>query len=169
MNWSDFYTPVPIQDADRKKAWLAPEDAEVWMNIAGKIQKADSRKKLYNDVMNEWLKKQIQSETPVRSYIEENCLRKVLIYGGGTLGELVYKEIENECDITVCDQSGEERPWYDGSIKTPDMLENSFFECIIITPIHVADAIRKVLEKKRIKGNRVISVSEIINRKAVSI
>ena len=169
MNWSDFYTTLPSPDSASPKVRSASGDTEAWLKLAGKLQKADSRKKLYNDVMNEWLKKQIQSEAPIRSYIEENHIRNVLIYGGGTLGELIYKEIKDECDITVCDQCNEERPWYGGEIKTPDMLENSFFECIIITPIHVAAAIRKVLDKKRIRGNQVISVSEIVNRKAVSI
>lgn len=165
MNWSDFYTARHTQAIGGSDMQPPEENIDSWMDIIMKIQKADTRRNLYSDIMNEWLKKQIQSEAPIRSYIEENHFKNVLIYGGGTLGELVYTEISNECEITVCDQSGGKRMWYEKAIKTPDMIENNVFDCIIITPIHIVSEIKEILVKKQINADQVISVSEIINRK----
>lgn len=164
MNWNAFYGNACIINDEKSGLGIATEEIEAWMEAVAQIQKADLRKGIYNDVMNQWLKKQICGESPICNYIEGNQYKNVLIYGAGILGELVYTEVKEKCEITICDQNSNKRTWYDGTIGCPERLENRFFDCIIITPVHIVEEVKAVLDQNKICGNEVVSVTEIVGR-----
>ena len=90
----------------------------------------------------------MQGKNAVSDYLSEKGCKNIVIYGRGSLGEFVYKELSETGDVNVMffidnGVSAENTV----SIKdiSPHALEKA--DAVIITPIHVKDVIKNDLLK----------------------
>lgn len=126
----------------------------------------NSRAKLYDDLMTQWNINKTNNIHIIDS-LRENDLKKIAIYGIGTLGELLYNEIKNTDVKISCfiDQSAENYVYGfdDVMVITPDVIHNiGMVDAIIVTPIHVYESIEKTIRNNGFNG-KVISLERLIN------
>lgn len=112
------------------------------------ILKSEPREKAYLPVVNKWLEYKMQGKNAVSDYLSEKGCKNIVIYGRGSLGEFVYKELSETGDVNVLffidnGVSAENTV----SIKdiSPHALEKA--DAVIITPIHVKAVIKNDLLK----------------------
>jgi len=152
-NWLEFY----------KGEWYRKQvsTSHVYQYIFEKHQVQLSRRFMYEKVYSNWLKHRIEGVHPVAEHIGNNAIAYVVIYGAGTLGELVYKEIQDlDIHIAICDKKIDKVDWYNGNISSPVDLVYDQVELFIITPVHVYDEI--VLEIGLWGDERAISLLDLV-------
>lgn len=156
-DWSNFYT-------DNHMSHQNYNPYELNLYLLENAKKINERNRIYKDIMELWLRKRLEGATPVSNFISVYQYKKIVIYGAGTLGELVYQEIKDtKADIIVCDKSVENVDWFDNKISNVDFLKGKSFDCIIVTPVHVYDEIEKEIAKKSVKSN-IVSLIDIIRK-----
>ncbi len=154
--WIDVYDS-PCQDRHVKG-----NKDDVWKYVLEQERKQSQRKNLYYEITQNWLKKKLNKIAPVKEYISHEKYTNIVIYGAGTLGELVYDEIKSlNIVINVCDKDVTNVNWIDKEIMKVSDLRKFPCDCVIVTPVHVYDAIAKSLLE--IEAGRVISLEEILN------
>lgn len=154
-DWIDLYDnniPVHIPDGG----------FNVWEYVLKQEKKQSERKQLYNEITQRWLVKRLNNIEPVRQYVKERNYKDIVIYGAGTLGKMVYDELRDfDVEIKFCDQSVTETDWLDKGIMKLSDLKNSDCDCVIITPVHVYNGIKKNLIGIGVK--QMVSLAEILN------
>lgn len=64
-------------------------------------EKLSERSGTYYKLTYEWLQKKLQGES-ILAYFEENNIKKIAIYGKGSLGELLFQELRDSGIEIVC-------------------------------------------------------------------
>lgn len=98
-------------------------------------------------------------------FLKKN-IHKIIIYGGGELGRILYDQLQTENRVivdAVCDRniSGLDQYFINTKIISVDELSQKYNQnTIVVTPIYAYDAIYREIRKK-VKGN-IIDLSVII-------
>ncbi|MBD5136086.1 MAG: hypothetical protein HDT39_09035 [Lachnospiraceae bacterium] len=154
-DWSSFY-------ADSRTCHQNSSSDELYLYLLQNAKMVNERNRIYKDIMELWLRKRLNRLTPVSDFILAHQYEKIVIYGAGTLGELVYQEIKDmKADIIVCDKIAQFVDWSDRRITNLDSLKEKCPDCIIVTPVHVFEEIEKELAQKFIKS-KIISLLDIL-------
>lgn len=124
------------------------------------------RSETYYKLTYEWLNKKMQKKS-ITDYFERNNIRKIAVYGKGSLGEFLYQELRNSGIIVVCfiDQCSKEMLQTESAIPVVNLEEFSTLktdiDTIVITPIHAYDSIVHDLSQLKNKY-RILSLEDII-------
>lgn len=114
----------------------------------------DERINRYYDLLLNWIDG-LYGGRSITDYLKKTVGKKIAIYGNGTMGFLLYEELKKS-DITVeyfIDKRAKEIPLDIDDIHTisiEEIQKQNRVDAIIVTPIHVYDAIKADLEKKEI-------------------
>lgn len=123
------------------------------------------RYRLYYQILINWLKK-ITLGHKVENWFLKKNIHKIIIYGGGELGRILYDQLQTENRVivdAVCDRnnSGLDQYFINTKIISVDELSQKYNQnTIVVTPIYAYDAIYREIRKK-VKGN-IIDLSVII-------
>lgn len=124
-----------------------------------------NRQSQYYDALLDWIDN-MQGNRRIDAFLLENGYKKIAVYGKGTLGFLLYRELQN-ADVTIeffMDQTADE---YSSNvegipvIKKEELDKMEEVDAIIVTPIHAYENIRKDLEGMGVTIP-VISLNEAI-------
>lgn len=155
-NWDCFYKDVSNREI------VQDNDDEVWQYTMNEASIQLERKKQYDEIHSNWLAKRIDGISPVQQFVEKSGYKNIVIYGAGTLGELVYKELKTlNLNINICDQNENIVEWFDGQIIQPNRLSTMIFDCVLVTPVHVYDVIVKSLGLE--EDMRIVSLTQIMS------
>lgn len=129
----------------------------------GNLQK---RYKSYYELTNQWLNNQ-NEQKEMEAYFSENGLKKIAIYGMGTLGELFYKEIKKSgVEVVYFVDKNAETPYYAMDhipVVNIEEIENQpEVDAMIITPVYDFDEICKELERAGAADRALISLEDIV-------
>lgn len=109
-----------------------------------------NRQSQYYDALLDWIDN-MQSNRKIDTFLLENGFEKIAVYGKGTLGFLLYRELQNT-DVTIeyfVDQTADE---YSSNvegipvIKKEELDKMEAVDAIIVTPIHAYENIKTDLE-----------------------
>lgn len=121
------------------------------------------RNKVYYNILYLWIKNNLNYKN-IESYLLENELKTISIYGAGNLGELLYDELKSSKKITIkyiIDQSNVNKNYYEVPIIKLDQIENiEIVDCIIVTPIYAYDVIEDKLKQFGFKN--IVCIDDII-------
>lgn len=121
------------------------------------------RYKVYYNLMCQWLDNQ-NGHVSIAEYLLEKKIRRIAIYGKGSLGMRFYKELK-DCEVeVVCfvEKNAAEESFYE---QIPVVTMESDYlhkvDCIVITPVFDYESIAKDLSEHGVRKN-IISLEEII-------
>lgn len=100
-------------------------------------------------------------------YFEKNNIKKIAIYGAGTIGELFYNEIKNTglkvsffIDNNI-DKEGTSLG--DITIIGCDKIDiQESVDAIIVSPVLDYKEIEKMLQEKKLNATKIISLEQIV-------
>lgn len=140
---------------------ISDNSLEILDYVLKKEMRQSERKNLYYEVMQVWLEKRVKNIEPIKQYINQKGYKSIVIYGAGTLGEMVYDEINDlDISINVCDKNETKVHWTDKEIISVPELEKVIFDCIIITPVHLHNEIANELINIGVK--EILSLKELL-------
>lgn len=122
------------------------------------------RYKAYYEVLLQ-VRKNKKKRRSMEEYFEKKNVRKISIYGKGTMGSILYDEIDKNKINIVCfiDSNAKKNELFDGIVPVVnvenELIANS--ELIVVTPVHDYE---EIVKKIRRKGNRVpiVSFEEVV-------
>ncbi|MFG6377005.1 MAG: glycosyltransferase [Lachnospiraceae bacterium] len=155
-DWNVFYNT-------EKSKHFSGNASNVLEYVLSQEKRKDERKQKYNDVMRIWLKKRLENRKPINQFIEEKKYSSIVIYGAGTIGEMVYRELQDmDIIINICDKNIHKVDWFDKKIIYPSELSTLLCDCIIITPIHICNQIKESFPN--IETEKLISLLDILEK-----
>jgi len=155
-DWNVFYN-------SKESKHFSGNASDVLEYILSQEKKKVERKQKYNNVMRIWLKERIENRKPINRFIREKKYNSIVIYGAGTMGEMVYKEVqEMDVIINICDKNIHKVDWFDKEILYPLELSGLLCDCIIITPVHIYNEIKQSFPKIEIE--KFISLLDILEK-----
>ena len=125
-----------------------------------------NRQSQYYDVLLDWIDN-MQGYRRIDRSLLKSGYRKIAVYGKGTLGFLLYRELMNT-DVTIeyfIDQTADEYSSnVDGIpvVKKEDIFQMEPVDAIIVTPIHVYENIKKDLKCFGVEKIPIISIKETV-------
>lgn len=129
-------------------------------------EKSLERSKIYYKLVYEWFSKKNQNK-PVINFFYKYNIKRIAIYGKGSLGELLFQELENSDIKIVCfiEQNSSMMFQTEYGIPIISMKEfitlKSDIDAIIVTPIHVYDSVKN--ELLHINAcDKIISLEDVI-------
>ncbi len=130
-------------------------------------EKQLTRSNMYYDVVLAWLDG-VFNDRRIADWLRKNNYTKVAIYGKGTLGLLLYEELK-KCNIEIpyfLDQSAKEIPIRIDEIPVIAVSEfervQTDADVIIVTPVHVFEAIHKDIREAQI-DIPIVDLAQIVN------
>jgi len=123
------------------------------------------RYRMYYQILIKWLKKMTLGHK-VGNWLEKKGIHKIIIYGGGELGQILYEQLQTDSKVVVeaiCDQNTSRSAQYFRNsrvISVDELIQKYNHNTIIVTPVYAYDAIYKDISKK-VKGN-IIDLGMII-------
>lgn len=139
-------------------AYILYADSKVINNERRKSNRYAS----YYELVYKWLVNKNNGKK-IEEYFKKNGYNKIAIYGAGTLGELLYHDLEN-CNIEVKGFMDKNTSVGIDNVKTyqiEEMRENKEVDCIVVTPIFCFCDIEDELREKGII-NKIVSLEEIV-------
>lgn len=154
-NWSSFYNDIRYIHSDSNPA-------ELFMYLVDNAKKLNDRNRLYQETMELWLKAKFNMISPVCSWLSEKQWKKVIIYGTGTLGKMVYQEIKcMDIQVIICDSYANKVDWLKENIVRMEDLKEITADGVIVTPIHVYTEIEKGL-RVIFNTKKIVSLMNIL-------
>lgn len=128
-----------------------------------KADDLQKRYKLYYDITNQWVAN-LQNEKSVISYLKKNNIKRIAIYGMGTLGELLYNEIKKTDVLVECFVDMYANVYSVGiddiSVVLPKKVPNEV-DVVIVTPVYEYESICAELKDNGCSKN-IISLEDIV-------
>ena len=124
-----------------------------------------SRINLYEDISNQWdLNKSNGKKIDV--YLRKEGIGDIAIYGMGTMGERLYNELRDSEITIACFIDRAADKYEDGidgvKLILPEAIESlNKTSAIIVTPVHVYEDIKEVIQNYGYKG-KIISLETIV-------
>ena len=154
-DWSRFYGDIRYQHKDT-------DINELFMYMVDHAKLQNDRNRLYKDTMECWIRKKMKMEAPICRFIQEHDWNRVIPYGAGSLGELVYEEIKKmDIEIYVSDRYVREVNWFHGTILQPSELKDEMADKILVTSVHLFTEIKTTLQEL-VSAEKIISLMEIL-------
>lgn len=154
-NWSSFYRDIRYNHSNSNPA-------ELFIYLVDNAKKLNDRNHLYREAMELWLKAKLNGISPIHTWLSERQWKKVIIYGAGTLGEMVYQEIQGMgIQVTICDSSAEKTDWFEKCIVRIENLKEIDADGVIVTPLHVYKEIERGLTKLFDEG-KIVSLIDML-------
>lgn len=136
--------------------------------VKGKIQASESnlhRQSQYYDALLDWIDN-MQAKRKISTFLEEKGYRTIAVYGKGTLGFLLYRELKDtEIHIEYfVDQAADE---YTSDvegipvIRKDEISDRKEVDAMIVTPIHAYKSIESDLKQMNI-SMPILSLTEAI-------
>lgn len=131
------------------------------------IDRRYKRSKEYYDVTYQWIINK-QKKKEIAEYFAGHQIKTIAIYGMGSLGELLYNDIKEDCAVKVSCFIDQMAELYSAGIDDipvlKDLPENykDKIDAVVITPVHLFDDIEKELAAQGF-DKAIISLKEIIN------
>lgn len=121
--------------------------------------------KTYYEVTTEWIQT-MQNGGCIKEYFEKNKYRKVVIYGKGLLGELLYDEISKTKDVEVIcfvdkQSSGESQYEDEIPIIMMEELKDKQYDIIVVTPVFAYSEIKQELQEIK-RDSKIVSLQDVI-------
>lgn len=121
--------------------------------------------KTYYEVTTEWIQT-MQNGGCIREYFEKNKYRKVVIYGKGLLGELLYDEISKAKELEVIcfvDKQSSGESQYGDEIPTIMMeeLKDKEYDIIVVTPVFAYSEIKQELQEIK-RDSQIVSLQDVV-------
>lgn len=139
-NWADYYNG---ENNKHKQV----DTTNILLYVQRQEQIQINREYMYHQIIHKWLEKRIDNIEPVCEYVQNRHYKKILIYGAGTLGKLVYQELKHidGIQLNVCDRDAkpENVTWLADELLRPHQLEIQEYDSVLITPIHIFEQIIK--------------------------
>lgn len=154
-NWSSFYGYKRVNHQDKYN-----QDLNWYLLEQG--GKLNDRNRLYKDVMELWLEAKMEQKSPLCTYIENRNWNRVVLYGAGSLGNMVYREIEAlNISVIICDNYMDKADWYKGEILKPEELSDAMADGVIVTPVHFFNEIKQKL-RATFDIDKIVSLMDIL-------
>ncbi len=121
--------------------------------------------KIYYSILSKWLINKSNNKE-INCYLKRNNLNNIVIYGMGTLGEILYKDLENKINIvfTVDNSLDTYKVENFNSIMCKELDINISVDLIIITPVYAKDAIKDdLLNIYKEKNINILGIDDIVN------
>lgn len=137
------------------------EDINKQIKMILDVTDRDNRKVVTERVLGKWVDMYLRGGS-IASYLTQNNIKQIYIYGAGVLAKKVINEIKNQIvikGIIVLDKTIEEfygYPVY--GIQDDFEFENEY---TVITPVHDLEYIRYIM-KKRFDTEKLLSLEDIV-------
>lgn len=129
-------------------------------------EKSLERSKIYYKLVYEWFAQKNQNKSIVEFFNKYN-INRIAIYGKGSLGELLFQELEHSSINIVCFIEQNSSTMFQTEYEIPIVNIKEFtilkpnIDAIIITPVHIYDSIKDELSS--LKGcDKIISLEDVI-------
>lgn len=129
-----------------------------------KSEELQGRYKAYYQLTNQWLMNKNENKS-MKSYLADNDIKSIAIYGMGTLGELFYSEIKDSgVEVKYFIDKNADTLYYGiddiAVVGLDDIGRQDDVDAIIVTPIFDFDAIESDMED--ITDISLISLEDIV-------
>lgn len=123
--------------------------------------KNTKRSSLYYTITTQWVLNKQAGKT-MKSFLKENNIYKIAVYGMGTMEELLYGEIKN-LDVTICyriDKNASKYAFMLDVITMDEIVDCEKVDAIIVTPVFAFETIAEDL--KKYTDAQIISLEELV-------
>ena len=132
------------------------------------IDRKYARTKGYFDVTYDWVANK-QNQKTLDAFFDAEGIRRIAIYGMGSLGELFYNELKSRNIVEIkyfIDQMADLYSYGLDDIpvkNTISMEAEDRTDAVIVTPVHIFNEIKDDLLKQGYNG-KILSLEDAINR-----
>lgn len=130
------------------------------LKLLYKEQEILQKQSVNYEVINKLLS--IEGHNLITNYVQLNNLNRVIIYGAGTIGKILFDIIKKVCNVeAIIDENNLNKfEFYNTNIINCKDIYKLKYDRIIITPIHSYNIIKSILEEKKI--DNFVLVTNII-------
>ena len=134
--------------------------------IINAVKLKDARRsRAYNKVLSDWIYYNYDCEKFEKA-LSRKRMKRIAIYGVGTLGELFYRTIENSNIEIACfiDKSAEDEEGINGIplYKLDNYEYEGDIDAIIVTAVFDIDEITEDLLEKEVPKKKIVSLEKIV-------
>lgn len=151
-NWNKFYISTALKKIDNQM--LLNTTNYIFDDLNIKLQ----RKEQYRALLEKWLLLLV-SHVDFAAFFIEKGYSSILIYGYGTLGKILKMTLDTKLQIFISDKEKLNIPNY----ISADLIDNTMFQCIVVTPLYSYNSIKKLLVSQKVDKNKIISLNKLVD------
>lgn len=123
------------------------------------------RIRAYNKLLTDWIYYKFDAEKFEKALMRKR-IKKIAIYGIGSIGELFYRTIEGSGIEVQCfiDKSTDDPEGVDGIpvVSTDYYTWDASVDAILVTPVYDIDEITKELKKNGVPAKKILSLEKVV-------